>query len=239
MSRRARTALMAVMLAAWAVIPGATTLAATTVVNGVIVSDEQLTLSPDAVAVVTLVDQTATEGAGVIVGEQRIEPVAALPTPFAVLYDDATIDDTHSYALFASIVDGDKVYQSAEAVPVITGGPRVNVEIPVAPAPAYPAAIEGTVVRPADAELTNAAVELAVLVKEDTGTVVSVAPIVDVPATDDIPISVGYDPELVDPAARYVIRAAIVDGGSVWEARRVRRGPGRPSRRRDPGPADP
>ena len=61
MSRRARTALMAVMLAAWAVIPGATTLAATTVVNGVIVSDEQLTLSPDAVAVVTLVDQTATE----------------------------------------------------------------------------------------------------------------------------------------------------------------------------------
>ena len=59
MSRRARTALMAVMLAAWASISGATTLAATTVVNGVIVSDEPLTLSPDAVAVVTLVDGTS------------------------------------------------------------------------------------------------------------------------------------------------------------------------------------
>ena len=37
--------------------------------------------------------------------------------------------------------------------------------------------------RPADAELTDQAVAMAILVKEATGTVVSVAPTVDVPAT--------------------------------------------------------
>ena len=116
--------------------------AATTVVNGVIVSDDALTLSENAVAVVTLVDQSATEGAGGIIGQQRIAPVASVPIPFEVLYDDAAIDDTHSYALFASIVDGDARYQSAEAVPVITGGPRINVELPVGPVPDAPAAIE-------------------------------------------------------------------------------------------------
>ena len=104
--------------------------AATTVVNGVIVSDDALTLSENAVAVVTLVDQSATEGAGGIIGQQRIAPVASVPIPFEVLYDDAAIDDTHSYALFASIVDGDARYQSAEATP-ISGGPRINVELPV------------------------------------------------------------------------------------------------------------
>jgi uncharacterized lipoprotein YbaY len=217
MSRRARTALIAVVLTLATSIFGPSAIAATTVLNGVIVSDDALTLSPDAVAVVTLVDQTATEGAGAIVGQQRIDAVASVPIPFEVLYDDAAIDVAHSYALFAAVIDGDAVYQSAQPVPVITGGPRFNVEVPVAPAPESRAKLDGTIVRTDLEELSKVGVAMAVLVKETTGTVVNVATVQKVPSTGDIPFSIGYDPELIDPAARYVVRASIIDGGSIWD----------------------
>ena len=106
MSRRARVALITLIAAAWASSIAVSASAATTVVNGVITLDDALILSEDAVAVVTLVDQTATD-AGAIVGQQRIDHVTSLPVAFQVLYDDAAIDATHSYALFGAIVDGD------------------------------------------------------------------------------------------------------------------------------------
>ena len=191
MTRRARTALIAVVLAAWASSLGASAsaIAATTVVNGVIVSDEQLTLSPDAVEVVTLVDQTATDGAGAIVGQQRIDGVTSLPIAFEVLYDDASIDDGHSYALFASIVDGDSVYQSIEPVPVITGGPKVNVELPVAAAPKYPGRDRGDrrTTRRCRASRVTAS-RWPSSIKEDTGTVVSVATGRECPASRRHPV---------------------------------------------------
>ena len=109
--------------------------AATTVVNGVIVSDESFSPSPTAVAVVTLVDQTADRAAGRSSGQQRIDGPSPPSIAFEVLYDDAAIDPTHSYALFATIVDGVPAWNSETPVPVITGGPKSNVELPVVPAP--------------------------------------------------------------------------------------------------------
>ena len=51
-----------------------------------------------------------------IVGEQRIDG-AALPAEFSVPYDDAAIDTTHSYALYASVVDGDDDARELRAGP--------------------------------------------------------------------------------------------------------------------------
>ena len=64
------------------------------------------------------------------------------------------------------------------------------------------------------ADLSPDAVAIAVLVKEEHGTLVSVATEVEiVRAGPDIPFSVGYDPDLIDPAiALRRARPAIVDG---------------------------
>ena len=193
MIRRTRLVVFVAIFTAWISALGISAHAATTVVNGVIVPDGSFAPSDTAVAVVTLIDQTADADAGAIVGEQRIDGIDSAPIAFEVLYDDAAIDPSHSYALFASVVDGADVWNSQEPVPVITGGPKTNVELPVAPAVTYPATIEGGVVRPLAADLSPDAVAIEVLVKEETGTVVSVA------TKPKTPFSVGWSvPSLVN-----------------------------------------
>src|SRR5690242_2909760 len=125
------------------------TSAAVTALTGTITMAQPVALSGDAVAVVTLVDQTTGPDAGGVIGEQRIDGVASVPVAFEVPHDDSGIDSKHSYAIVASIVDGAKEYNSQEPVPVITGGPSVNVEAPVVEAPALPTAITGAIAVPA------------------------------------------------------------------------------------------
>ena len=126
MTRRIGTALAIVALLLTSAMFVGRVAAATTVLNGVIESTEAITPSADAVAVVTLVDQSASPEAGGIIGEQRIDAPGSLPIAFEVLYDDAKIDKTHSYAVVASIVDGDSQWATSVPVPVITGGPAVK-----------------------------------------------------------------------------------------------------------------
>ena len=218
MTRRTRIAIFAAVFTAWVSALGLSVHAATTVVNGVIVPDESFAPSDTAVAIVTLVDQTAAAEAGSIVGEQRIEDITSTPVAFEVLYDEAVIDPSHSYALYASIVDGELGWNSEAPVPVITGGPKTNVELPVAATAAFPATIEGDIVPPVAADLPPDAVAIAVLVKEETGTLVSVATEVEIASGPSVPFSLGYDPDLVDPGSHYVVEATIVDGSRVWES---------------------
>ena len=77
---------------------------------------EKVTLSPNAVAVFSIVDQQATPNAGGIVGEQRIDG-ATTPVEFSVPYDTTSINPKQSYAMFGSVIDGSTVYQSFEPVP--------------------------------------------------------------------------------------------------------------------------
>jgi len=74
------------------------TLAAVTSLTGTITTAEPVTLSGNATAIVTLVDQTASPDAGGIIGEQRIDGVGSLPVAFDVPYDGARIVPTHAYA---------------------------------------------------------------------------------------------------------------------------------------------
>ena len=99
--------------------------------------------------------------------------MATLPAAFEVSYDDARIDPTHSYALIAAIVDGDSEWNTQLPVPVITGGPAVNVEVPVVAVAELAGSIAGTIAVPADVTLSDKAVATAILIKEETGTLVS------------------------------------------------------------------
>src|SRR5690349_2298389 len=154
-------------------IPITGTAGATATVAGTLVTKAKLTLSPTAVAVVTIVDQQATTSAGTIIGEQRID-AATLPGQFAVTYDDTKIDKTHSYAVYASVVDGGKSYDSIEPVPVITGGPTSGVAVEVfAPSSAATGKVAGTITRTDKTALSPKALAEAALIRQDTGTLVA------------------------------------------------------------------
>jgi len=187
------------------------TLAAVTSLTGTITSAEPVTLSGNATAVVTLVDQTASPEAGGIIGEQRIDGVASLPVAFDVPYDDARIDPKHAYAVLASVIDGDQEWHNTEPVPAITGGPTVNLEIPVVLKPKPATAVTGDVTVPAGVVLSKDAVETAVLVKQGTGTLVSADSDVKIQGDTSISFELGYEEDLIDPAATYAVRVAIVE----------------------------
>ena len=213
-----RATLAAIIVALSAAALAVPIAAANATVTGALAFQERITLSPDAVAIITIVDQTASPDAGAIIGQQRIDDPGEVPIAFSVLYDAATIDETHAYALFASIVDGDRVWDSGAGIPVITGGPTSGVDVNLTAQSADLPQVTGSIAVPGDGRLTTGAVSIAALIKQETGTLVSrdVRPIVE---GDPITFSIPVDPGLIDPAATYVAKAAIVDGPAVWEDR--------------------
>ena len=218
--RRRRAAAALVLLAALSGAVLAVPIAAATgSVTGSITYRGPIALSPQAVAIVTIIDTTAAPDAGVVIGQQRIDAPASVPIDFSVLVDASTIDQTHAYALFATIVDGTSTWQNPTGEPVITGGPTSGIALTLASVPATPAAtITGTIVPPAASVLGPAAVSIAALIKVETGTLVArqVRPITD---PTNLAFSIGYDPSLLDPAATYVVKGGIVDGSSAWQNR--------------------
>ena len=170
-------------------------------------------------AIVTIIDQTADPAAGAVIGQQRIE-ATALPVDFAVVVDAATIDPTHAYALFATLIAGTTTYQNTIGEPVITGGPSKGIALVLPPVAATPSAtLTGTFSVPAGTVLGAGAVQIAALIKVETGTVESrqVVPVAD--PTAPLTWTIGYDPSVIDPAANYVIKGGVVDGATVWENR--------------------
>ena len=72
--------------------------AANTSVSGSLSYLEKVTLSPAAVVIVTIVDQTAAADAGAVIGQERIDAPAGVPIDFSVLVDADTIDVFHGYS---------------------------------------------------------------------------------------------------------------------------------------------
>jgi uncharacterized lipoprotein YbaY len=179
--------------------------------------DASAVRTESAVAVVTIVDQSAGAAEPLIVGQQRLPAPGAGPLPFAVRYDPARIDPTRSYAVYASIVDGSAVIQSTAPVPVITGGPETGVKVPVTLRPVAPATLTVTVAKKDKTSLSGTAVAQVVIVDATGGRLAGRGISV---ATGQAPIAIAvpYDPALVDPSARYVAKATIVDDGMVWES---------------------
>ncbi len=213
LDRAAVATLLAALLLPAALVQAATGPGA---VTGTLTSEDPITLSSSAVAVVVLVDQSSGPAAGTIIGLQRINAPGSVPIAFSVPYDQGAIQTLGAYAIFASIQDGPKVWQNLAGVPVITGGPTSGVAVPMQAVPSSPPAqVSGTITRTDLTALSPNAVAVAALVKTETGTVVG-SQVVTAPAANSIPFAIGYDPALVDPAAAYVVRAAIVDAPSAW-----------------------
>jgi uncharacterized lipoprotein YbaY len=185
--RRSTTlAIATAMIGALLAIP---TTAADASVTGTLSTSEPIALTPAAVAIVTIIDETAAPEAGAIVGQQRIDAPPQVPIDFAVVVDLATIDPTHAYALFATITDGANTWQNPVGQPVITGGPSKGIGSPLPPC----------LHRPVDRHFAArgrscpGAVSITALIKVETGTLISrqVRSIAD-PAA--VAFTVGFDP---------------------------------------------
>ena len=149
-------------------------IAANSSVTGSLTTEETVTLTPAAVAIVTIVDTTATADAGVVIGQQRIDAPASVPIDFSVLVDGTTIDPTHSYALYATISDGSATWQNTSGEPVITGGPTKGIDLVLPSVQANPGGtIGGAILPPAATTLSPSAVTIAALIKVETGTLVA------------------------------------------------------------------
>ena len=189
--------------------------AATNAVTGTVTSRDKVALSPDAVTIVTLVDQQASPSSTVVIGQQSITG-GQFPIAFSVPY--GAIDTTHSYALFATTLDAGTTRQTFEAVPAITGGPTANLVLPVTLMPAATGSVTGTITKTDKTALTSAAVAYAILVDTTTGTLIE-RQVIPAPASTPIAFSIAVDPGVIDPSATYVVKASIVDGGKTWEGR--------------------
>ena len=207
--------LIGAMLAATLAIP---VIAATGHVTGTLTIKETIALSGDAVAVVTVVDLAAAPDAGAIIAEQRIDGVGEIPVPFSVPYDPARVNPKHPYGLFATLIDGSKSWQNPQGTAVLTGGPTDGVAVALVAVGTPAATVTGTITQSQRLALGPAAVSIAALIKVETGTLVNrqVQPLSGGPP---VAFTIGIDPTTIDPAATYVVKAAIVDGSTVWENR--------------------
>jgi hypothetical protein len=157
-------------------------------------------------------DQTADPDAGAILGEDRIDDPGAIPIAFSVPYT-AAIDPTHSYALYASVVDGSNTWENNEPVPVITGGPSSGVEmlLPMAPS-SFAGTISGTIVESAEPIPGPESVVVAALINQKTGTLVghdfNVSPTPRAARLPSTPSRSGTTRRSSIPAVTYVVEAA-------------------------------
>jgi uncharacterized lipoprotein YbaY len=205
--------------------------AAVETVTGTVILKAKVALTPNAVAVVTIADRSKN-GSGTIIGQQRINGATANQA-FSVPYDASAVNPSNAYAVVASIIDAGKEYQNPVAVPTITGGPTEGLVVEVnAPTATTPAQVTGAIALPAGTTLTDQAVAYAIVINGDTGRVIGRQVIVSPSATaaaptaagatpaaasGDIPFTVSYDSDLVDPAAPILAVGAVADAGTLWQ----------------------
>ena len=160
--RAAAVAVAIVLLSAVVVVP---TAAATSHVSGSLTFRERIALTPTSVAIVTIIDNTAAADAGVIIGQQVINGPTAVPIDFAVLVEDSSIVPTHSYSLYATIIDGASTWHNPVGEPVITGGPTKGIDLTLTAVPQAPGgAVSGKIVLPSGTTLKPGGVLIAALV---------------------------------------------------------------------------
>lgn len=98
--------------------------------TGTVTYRERVMLPPSAMLTVRLTDVSRQDVAGMVLAEQEISPVR-VPAAFALSYDPASLDSTHTYVLQARIEDDGKLrFINMEQYRVLTrGAPHDSVEV--------------------------------------------------------------------------------------------------------------
>jgi uncharacterized lipoprotein YbaY len=180
---------------------------------------EPAPLSPDAHALIVLVEGAGKASAGSVVASEIVDEPAQVPVPFLLDYSHVTIDQGVTYTLQATIVDGDRTWVTTTGTPVITkGNPTSGLTLALT---YRPDVLKGDVtgsISGVDIQLGTEAFSAAVLLDLTTDTTVGI----DVhlqPGQTPIRFAIPFDPAKIEQTTDYVVGAAIIDEPNRWENR--------------------
>jgi len=188
-------------------------------VTGTLTYAERAALTPDATAIVVLVEHSGDPITARIIESRVMANPGQVPISYELPYTADEIDQEAVYTVSAAIVDGSRLWATDNGTRVITyGNPTSDVALELI---LRSDLLKGQVT----GEITGEGIALS-------GTGFSTAVLFDatsnmevgmtvVPAPTGIPInfSVPFDPAEIDDAAEYVVVAGIVEGDSRWANR--------------------
>ena len=175
-------------------------------------------LTPDARAVVLLVDGTAGPAEGTTVASTEIKNPGPQPVAFELAYPFSQINPSDTYRLYAGIVDGDLAWVTPIGVSVAVPQPLIEgVVLPLEYRPdLLKAAVTGTITgvgldpaRDPDSYGTSLVIEV------NTGATIGFQ-LIEPAGAAPVPYSVPFDPSTITPSADYVARASVWDGTTLW-----------------------
>lgn len=191
------------------------------VITGNVIYLDRSALDPNAVIEVDLY-QTLAGGPDTIIASQSINAEGRqVPIPFEIQFDPAQIDTTQTYLVGARIVvNGEPVFASQAAVPVITNGaPTQSIEVLVSPVLTGTAGgtLTGNVFYVERIALQPDAL-ISVELQDVSGGTTTIVASRDINAEGrqvPIPFELPYDPTAIDPAGTYLLSARISEGGQI------------------------
>ncbi len=225
---RSLAAVAAAALLAWALgACGAPAEQAT--VSGTVAYPQPAEAVPGTVLIVQIRDVSRADVPATIVAEQTIADPGSVPVAFAVPYDPAAIDESHEYAVYARVEDGEGNlrYTTTQNYAVITRGhPSENVQVTLEPVggatppeeatppPSGQATVSGTVSYPQPAEAAPGTILIVQIQDLSTGGDPAIAGEQTIPGPGPVPIpfAVPYDPAAIDETHDYVVHARVEDG---------------------------
>ncbi len=126
-------ALMLLLVSACSVIggeSGASQSAKSATVTGTVTYRERIALTPEAVVEVQLLDVSLADASAKQIAIQTIKPKHQVPIPFELIYDPADIDERMTYAVRATIYEGERLlFTTNRHYPVLTRGHVHHVEL--------------------------------------------------------------------------------------------------------------
>ena len=183
-------------------------------------------LPPTAVIEVVLQDVSKMDAPAETISSQRIEANGKqVPFPYELKYDAAKIDEKNTYAVRATIKDGDKLlFTSTTHNPVITrGAPTTGVEIIVEPVASSGTASQGVITgtvtyRNRSALPPTAVIEVTladISLADAPAKVISTQRIEAGGKQPPFPYELSYDPAQIDPRLTYSVSARITEGNEL------------------------
>jgi putative lipoprotein len=183
-------------------------------------------LPPTAVIEVVLQDVSRADAPAETISSERIEANGKqVPFPYVLKYDPAKIDPKNTYAVRATIKDGDQLlFTSTQRYPVITNGaPTRNVEIIVEPVAASGATSQGVITgtvtyRNRSALPPTAVIEVTladISLADAPAKVISTQRIEAGGKQPPFPYELSYDPAQIEPRNTYAVSARITEGNEL------------------------
>jgi uncharacterized lipoprotein YbaY len=190
----------------------------TGIIKGTLTYKEAHDLSPEARAVVLMVEGMGGPKEGNIITSASIRDPGQIPVAFELAYPMSAVTAGTSYYLYAGIQDGDLAWVTPVGVAVKAPWPLTEgVELLLAYRPdLLKGAVSGTITGVGlDPARDPEAYGTALIVKVSTGEIVGFQLITPMGAVP-VPFSVPYDPTAIDPNADYVARGSVWDGSTLW-----------------------